>query len=378
MAFAEKRGARWRAGWWGTDAAGNPERHYKASFDTKRDALDYGAEQEALERAGIVVRKAGSFGEWAELWMDARQTEAGTHSSDVSRQSTHILPRWADTDLADIEPMAVQRWVSRELPKAGLAPGTIIRVYGLFSSCLGAAVRARRLPITPCQAIKLPAVGGSVMRFLDDDELAAVMAELDHKWRIMATILVGTGLRFGELAGLHWQHVDLAARRLKVVDTYDSVGRVIKGYTKSRQARTVPLPASVLEALGEAEEITGGRSRCNARHANGARCRSGLVLPNSVGTPLDHRLVRPRHWLPACQRAGLDGVRLHDCRHTYASRLLQHGATLERVQLLLGHSSIRTTERYAFLMPDRFDDVLAAVESAFPTARPVPLRAVGD
>ena len=82
----------------------------------------------------------------------------------------------------------------------------------------------------------------------------------------------------------------------------------------------------------------------------------------------------------ACERAGFyaehkDGrrevsVRLHDLRHTYASRLVQQGVSLERVQLLLGHASITMTERYAHLVPtDDWDAVRAALSTSTTAAR---------
>jgi site-specific recombinase XerD len=63
-------------------------------------------------------------------------------------------------------------------------------------------------------------------------------------------------------------------------------------------------------------------------------------------------------------------VRVYDLRHTYASRLVQQGVGLERIQLLLGHASYATSQIYAHLIPtDDFDEVRAALSTSVTAAR---------
>ncbi len=76
------------------------------------------------------------------------------------------------------------------------------------------------------------------------------------------------------------------------------------------------------------------------------RSRTGWLLPGA-----DNRLAAAQwfcnaRFLPACARAGIEGLRWHDLRHTCASRALQRGARPEQIQRLLGHQSITMTERY--------------------------------
>jgi integrase len=59
-----------------------------------------------------------------------------------------------------------------------------------------------------------------------------------------------------------------------------------------------------------------------------------------------------RFWASACRQAGIEGVRLHDLRHTYASVLVSSGLSLPIIGALLGHSQAATTQRYAHLMDD--------------------------
>ena len=68
-----------------------------------------------------------------------------------------------------------------------------------------------------------------------------------------------------------------------------------------------------------------------------------------------------RSWNTARQKAGLPDVRIHDLRHSFASLLINQGRSLYEVQRLLGHTQIKTTQRYAHLAPET---LLAAANAA--------------
>jgi integrase len=161
-------------------------------------------------------------------------------------------------------------------------------------------------------------------------------------------------MRFGEMAGLHWQRVDFASGFITVAEPWDRTAQRIKGYTKSRKPRRVPIPSWVEDALLARPRTSG--AVCGLPHAKGgARCTSPLVLLSPTGKPLDVTQVGQLQWKTAVEFSGVGHVRMHDLRHTYASWLRQDGVDLEHVQELLGHASILTTQRYSHFGPDRFD-----------------------
>lgn len=76
-----------------------------------------------------------------------------------------------------------------------------------------------------------------------------------------------------------------------------------------------------------------------------------LVFPNNAGGPVDAANLRYRAFYPALKRAGLERVRFHDLRHTYASLMIQQGENIKYIQTQLGHSSPTVTLNvYAHLM----------------------------
>ena len=134
----------------------------------------------------------------------------------------------------------------------------------------------------------------------------SVLEKLLPRWRLASQVLLGAGLRYGELA------------RLRQADVLPHAIHVPKA--KSRRARVVPVtPRTRLAAL---------------------RLIAMGGVPDDEAGQMDHRLE------VACRAAGVDKFTAHRFRHTYAVVSLRNGVDLRELQARLGHSSIRTTEKY--------------------------------
>lgn len=142
-------------------------------------------------------------------------------------------------------------------------------------------------------------------------------------WRLMAN----TGMRRKEAMQLRWDHVDFRSRHIRVLSTEGE-------RTKSGKWRTIPLSDAALAVLK-------GKFR--------RRGPSAYVLPRITRASLS------RAFLKDAARLGLAGS-LHSLRHTYAAHLVMAGVPLRTVQVLMGHASFKTTERYAHLAPDYLKD----------------------
>ena len=134
-------------------------------------------------------------------------------------------------------------------------------------------------------------------------------------------LLALTGCRRSEILALRWEHVDPAAGELRLPDSKTG-------------ARLAPLSRAALEVLSALPRAPG----------------NPWVIPGrKPGAPL-RNLQHP--WEIVRARAGLDDVRLHDLRHSFASRALALGESLSMIGELLGHRRVRTTARYAHLARD--------------------------
>ena len=131
-------------------------------------------------------------------------------------------------------------------------------------------------------------------------------------------LLILTGCRRGEILGLRWEEVDLEARELRLRDTKTG-------------PRVVPLSPAAVQLLAGLPRAEGSR----------------WVIPGRKhGT---HMVRLGNAWRLLRKRAGLDDVRLHDLRHSFASSALALGESLPMIARLLGHRQIASTARYAHL-----------------------------
>ncbi len=190
-------------------------------------------------------------------------------------------------------------------------------------------------------------------RFLTDAEfrrLGQTLDELEAAGRISAhaaaalRLLMLTGCRRNEILTLRWEDVRLEAQELQLRDSKTG-------------PRTVSLSPEAVQVLATMERMPG----------------NPWVIPGAKpGTRLSG-LSYP--WCKVRARAGLDDVRLHDLRHSYASRALALGESLPVIAKLLGHAQIQTTARYTHLARDAVKDAAARVakgigEDILPTWRP--------
>lgn len=244
---------------------------------------------------------------------------------DIVRSSARALVPMAGQQ----EHRDVKAWAA-SLRSGGLSPGSVQRTVHLLSASLNAAVEAEVLPANPAARLRLPAPAPSVERYLTHEELDDVVAHLDGVWRQMAILLAGTGMRWGETAGLHRGRVDAKRGFIEVAEVSSDAEGAMKPFPKGKCPRQVPI-APWLE-LGAPR-----RGACTLGDGHDV-CRGPLVLTSASGTVLDLDNFRKR-WTAACRAAGVGRVRVHDLRHTYASWLLQAGVPLAEVGRLLGHQS---------------------------------------
>lgn len=343
------------------------KRHSKSGFTQKPMALRFAGEQESKARRGeaTTAGRSPTWGAWCERWLELRRVEASTLAEDKIRVEKYLMPRWGKTRMGRIQREHVQQWVN-DMAAEGMSAGLVRRVYHTFSASMKAAMLHKRIPANPCSHIELPDPPPAEERYFERAEFDHIIDKMHEPYRTAAVLLVGTGLRFSELAGLHWIRIDWDTSMITVQETLGRDGKSIKPYPKSKKPRYVgPFPSWVAAALHTLmdgrDSVTAG---CGMKHGDSKRpCRSGLVLVSEAGTALDrHNMLRA--FKAAARRAGIDAGRTHDLRHTFASWLRQAGVELDVVQDLLGHASIATTQRYTHLGESKRDAVRQALEGA--------------
>ncbi len=181
----------------------------------------------------------------------------------------------------------------------------------------------------PCKAVRLYK-DGKRERFLKEDEyrrLGRVLDEAQTEGSLGShgiaaiRLLLLTGCRRDEIVTLRWDDVDRATGELRLRETKTG-------------ARMIPLTPAVEEVLAGIPRVPG-----NPWVIAGAKAGSHMANVDKV-------------WRRLRERAGLEDVRIHDLRHSYASRALALGESLTMIGRLLGHTKVGTTARYAHLARD--------------------------
>jgi integrase len=178
-------------------------------------------------------------------------------------------------------------------------------------------------------------------RYLSQAEIARLSAVLaEHKTQNSANILrflLFTGARSGEVFKARWADVDFER----------STWRKPAAYTKQKRVHEVPLSAPALQLLA------------------GLQQDGEWVFPGPTGGPVT---TLKKSWAVIRKKAGIEDVRIHDLRHTYASILISGGASLPLVGALLGHTQPTTTARYAHLFDEPLREATELVGRAITAA----------
>lgn len=357
MAHVQDRGKdvdrRWQARYRGPDG-----RERTRTFTRKVDADAWLAGNTvALRRQEWVDPDAGriTFGAWWSRWLDTRHVRPSTAARDESYGRNHLVPHLGDVPLRAIRQDDVVAWVATVSGK-GLAPATVRRAYQLLAKAMQAAVDADRIGRTPCVNIELPKVEQSGMRFLSPTELARLADAAGPRWRGLVLVLGWGGLRIGEAAALRPTDLMPATRQVEVAETAVWVkGHLHVGPPKTKAGRRrVVLPSSVWAELD--------------RHA-GEHAGDTTVFAAPEGGYLRASNFRRRAWASATETAGLDGLRIHDLRHTAVSLWIAAGADPKAVSVRAGHTSVAfTLDRYGHLYGDRDAELAGQLDSMIETS----------
>ena len=273
------------------------------------------------------------------------------------RRIETVFAELLDKPLSGLNAWLIEKWRTKRT-KAGIKAATSNRDLVALKAALSKAVEWKVLDRHPLEEVKAAKVENDErVRFLSGDEearLREALAERDreaiearrraNRWRIerehdplpdlpddgfadhltpFVLLSLNCGTRRGELTGLTWANVDLAARRLTVR----------AATSKGAKTRHIPLNDEAADVLARWHRQCGGER---------------VFDFGSIKTA----------WKALMARAEIEDFRPHDMRHHFASRLVQSDVSLYHVQKLLGHGSLRMTERYSHV---KESDLAAAV-----------------
>lgn len=329
-----KRGNGYEVNW--TDGSG--KRRFK-TLPTHAAAVQFlraqQAEADAVRVGALeVIDVDRTWPELVELWEEVKHAKR-TLKDDQSRIRIHLTPALVASRLVDITPRRIAR-LERDVGRR-VSVGTVRQVLSLLRAMLRLAVEHGWLARAP--KVRLPRPEERAYPWIRSEEamqrllIAARETGYPGLVEFYATALY-TGMRAGELCGLLWEDVDLEHRLITVQRSFG------EQTTKTSEIRRVPILDPLLPLMRS------WKLRCHSRE---------LVFPNMRGNMhVSAARVMHQTYRRCLEEAGIERMRFHDLRHTFASHWMLKGGDLYRLQRILGHKSISMTQRYAHLSPAAF------------------------
>ncbi len=236
---------------------------------------------------------------------------------------------FGDRTLADITPKLIVAYKNKRY-EDGKAPATINRELANLKKAFNLALRewewCHQNPVT---RVSMEKENNKRDRWLSEEEESRLLTACVPWLHDLVTFALHTGMRMGEILELTWRGVDFTRRTVTVLRS------------KNGERRTIPVNETVLRVLKEKSKV---RSLA-----------SDLVFCSKAFTPMESGHLR-RSFRLALSKAKIEEFHFHDLRHTFATRLVQRGIDLYKVQQLLGHKSPIMTQRYAHHYPESLRD----------------------
>ncbi len=277
-----------------------------------------------LERS---LAPAVTFNKIADSWIDKHlpTLKLSTQHSAPKLIKKHLRPLFGTMPIEEIRTGTVNDWIAA-LNRKGLQPKTVHNMWKMFRGMMN--WHAQQNDVQPRKWYPtLPKENMAEQRWFSQDEVRQIVQAAKGQYKVLFLLAAFSGLRAGELFGLHVEDLDLRRNLLLV---RRSIWHGIEVTPKNGKPRQVRLDSSTVMALS---------------HHIGQRT-SGLVFQTWTGKPLaDHNVVR-QNLKPLCKKLGIPAGGMHAFRHGRVSHSTQTGVPAEFIKRQVGHSSLRTTSDY--------------------------------
>ena len=256
-----------------------------------------------------------------------------------------IKPKFGGTKLCDLTRYQVQQF-QNQLSTSGLSPASQDHHIKLIRHALNKAVEWAFIERNVLKGVKLLNVENQLHDVANDEQLQRLVEVLrtDHNRPVcnILMFLLSTGARLSEALTATWDQVDMEK----------GLWTIPASTAKSKKSRTVPLNENALWVLGEAAKM----ERFDTIFANPDTGKSFTTI------------TRVWYWLR--KAAGIEKMRIHSCRHQFADLVISSGRSLYDVQVLLGHSDPRVSQRYARLSMSTLKAAADTASVFVPKAQP--------
>lgn len=307
-----------------------------------------------------------------------KELSPATCSRNKAMISNYLLPTLSDYSLNKIDVLTVQKLFNElkvrnkknqkgETTDQFLSPTTVNGVYRMLRAILNKAVLWDYIEKNPVLKIKTPEVSREEKTSYNKEELNDILELLkkaDIETRCIATIDICTGLRRGEIIGLHLDDIDyksgmIHVKRTAIWDDYQKM--VIEKEPKTKKSvRSVPVPQFCLDTISEYLNY-----RERKIEVIKSKCGNKIKIPDNIFVSIAGKIMNPstayRKWVDFRKKYPLKNVSLHGLRHSYCSIQMNENNDLSPsdVAELMGHTQLNTTYKYTHSNKDHSKEAIS-------------------
>lgn len=300
---------------------------------------------------------------WFDYWIEnvkSASAKKNTISNYKNRYQQSIQPYIGNMLLQDVKPLHCQDILNR-MAASGYKNATIGLVRTAMKILFEDAVENEMIAKNPVKKSVQSTQGkesdGKTAMTVEQQKAFLFHAE-ESSYYFQYALVLQTGIRVGELAGLKWSDVDFENRVLHICRTANRLdGEWIVGTPKSRSGkREIPLTGEAVKILKTVQE--------NRRTDIVSMQYHDTVFISGNGNPIDNSTYNAA-LRKICDKAGIPRISMHTLRHTFATRCIEAGMQPKTLQEILGHAKIDMTMNvYVHVMEDRKNREMSSVESA--------------
>lgn len=296
----------------------------------------------ALEKAQQVdVIRADDYtvASWLRTWYElyskpnVRPSTANYYHRSIEQ---HVIPRLGDVKLSQLTSRDLQKLYRdlqengrlREVQKAkkpGLSNATVRGIHMMLHNALDRAVKERLILRNPTEDCIIPKIEKQEMKILRPEDMSSYLAAAEkHNALPMFYLELVSGIRKGELVALLWDDLDIERKTISVSkQAAVRNGEITISRPKTETSvRKISIPQEAVDLLIQEHEKHPENPYMFPSPKTG-----GMYYPDSVMN-LHKRILKD---------AGLEHIRFHDLRHTFATMALQNGVDMKTVSTMLGH-----------------------------------------
>jgi len=301
--------------------------------------------QQMLEETGVntevhldkalkpVVLFKENAGWWEENVMPMHKPSSRNSSHYIIKK--HLIPYFGTMPVDSITGRQVQEWISGLLRSGKLAPKTIHNMWKVLKLVVGKPSREWE--------VRLPEIPETEQRYFTPEEVQKIVAAAKGPYKVLFALAFATGMRIGELLGLHVEDVDLTN---SLVFVRRSTYRLQEVTPKSKAGyREIDVDCATIETV---KQHIGSRT-------------SGRLFQTKNGTPLVANNINRHILKPICKKVEIPIGTTHAFRHGRVSILQQSGVPGDLVKRWVGHSSLKTTSKYTHFSVDYRKQMVAGL-----------------